>query len=369
MPSTCNKLYITSLEVKHFRCFTHKVLAFEKPIVIFHGMNGKGKTSLLEALHYAAYLRSFKNITSKDIAQFGTDNFFIKIGLLEANNNEPLARSLQVGFSDQTKLVKIDQQTVTSYKELLAYYRAVSVTEDDLELVQQGPKVRRFFLDQLIVMIQPSLSQLFKDLRAIVERRNKFFIQQKGDKEEYLVWTEQLWKTSYAIQQERLGLLGKLEQIASQLLEQFFGPEIDFLLQYQAKRLLHTTMEEFIIHNPTLYDQERRASRSLFGAHLDDFSITFEQKKSRLFLSRGQQKLVTLLLKVAQVKLLQTIEHDSGVILLLDDFMTDFDATKVAQLLATLRQMNTQIFITCPILEGGISHYLSPDEAQVIAIE
>lgn len=362
-------LYITSLEVKNFRCFTRKVFAFEKPIVIFHGMNGKGKTSLLEALHYAAYLRSFKNIHSRDIAQFGTDNFFIKIGLLETKNHETLARSLQVGFADQTKLVKIDQQMVTSYKELLGYYRAVSVTEDDLELVQQGPKVRRFFLDQLIIMLRPPLAQLFKDLRAVVERRNRFLMQQKGDQEEYLVWTERLWKTSYAIQQERLILLNELQQIASQLLKQFFSPEIDLLLKYQPKNSLKTTMEEFITHNHTLYDQERRSSRSLFGAHLDDFSITFEQKKSRLFLSRGQQKLVTLLLKIAQVKLLQTVESDGGVILLLDDFMTDFDATKVTQLIATLRQMNTQIFITCPILEGGIFQYLTSDEAQVIAVD
>lgn len=361
-------LSITSLEVKNFRCFTHKIIAFEKPIVLLQGLNGKGKTSLLEALYYAAYLRSFKNALPKDITHFGKDSFFIKIGLAETRDHESLARTLQVGFADQTKLVKIDQQKITSYKELLHHYRVVCVTEDDLELVQEGPKVRRFFLDQLLTMLEPSSISHFKELRAVTDQRNSYLIQQRGDKQEYAVWTEQLWNISATIQHERSALLVRLENTVNQLLSNFFEQGTQVSLVYQPKKDLLASSHDFVTHHTTLYDLERRYGRSLFGAHLDDFSILFEQKKSRVFLSRGQQKLVTVLLKIAHATLLQEVSG-SGVVFLLDDFMTDFDAVRTEILLRILRQTGAQLIITSPLQETGVQRYLSPDDLQTIYIE
>src|SRR5437868_6298202 len=92
--------------------------------------------------------------------------------------------------------------------------------------------------------------------------------------------------------------------------------------------------------------EETRVGHSLFGAHLDDFLIHFQDKKSKNYSSRGQQKLIVLLVKIAQI---QQLLHSKGpVILLLDDFMTDFDEQRCRLLLDLLFDLKIQLIFTVP---------------------
>ena len=68
---------LTTIQVKNFRCFERLSLDFTSPLVIIEGINGIGKTSLLEALYYACYLRSFRTYSPKEMVRFGQENFFI----------------------------------------------------------------------------------------------------------------------------------------------------------------------------------------------------------------------------------------------------------------------------------------------------
>ena len=111
--------------------------------------------------------------------------------------------------------------------------------------------------------------------------------------------------------------------------------------------------------------------RSLFGAHLDDFSIDFYAKegeegakegnrsqknfKARRFASRGQQKLVIFLLKIALAQQLE--KEQMQVTLLLDDFLTDFDHKRLSECLMLLSSLSCQVFITCPLRSLITQHY------------
>ena len=93
-------------------------------------------------------------------------------------------------------------------------------------------------------------------------------------------------------------------------------------------------------------------SALLFGAHLDDVSIQFNDRKSKLFASRGQQKRIVLLLKIA---LAQELEATVGKpVMLLDDFMTDFDGQTVERLVSLLLGLETQLIITIPSPSTGL---------------
>ena len=109
----------------------------------------------------------------------------------------------------------------------------------------------------------------------------------------------------------------------------------DFWKNYKVKQLL----------------LEQKWGRSLFGAHLDDFSIHFDGKKARIFASRGQQKLIVFLIKLAQ--LYQLYHHHETSTLLLDDFLTDFDQKHFHECIDALLALpkDTQTFITTPLKE------------------
>ena len=69
---------LTRLQLKQFRCFEHTKLHFESNRVLIEGANGSGKTSLLEALHYLCYLRSFRTHIPQELVFTGAPSFFIK---------------------------------------------------------------------------------------------------------------------------------------------------------------------------------------------------------------------------------------------------------------------------------------------------
>src|SRR3989338_8497805 len=120
--------YIQQVQIKNFRCFESSVFDFASSVVIIEGHNGSGKTSLLEALHYGCYLRSFRTHISRDLVAFGQDTFFLGITYD--------SHVISVGLQGVKKQVKIDARAITSYKELRDFYRSITITEDDLELVR-----------------------------------------------------------------------------------------------------------------------------------------------------------------------------------------------------------------------------------------
>lgn len=353
---------ITHVQLKHFRCFNTLDISFDHPIILIEGLNGAGKTSLLEALHYLCYLRSFRTYSPQELIQFGQDTFFIK-ARMHSEQNETY--DLQVGFSNKKRLVKINDKAVSTYKELLDFYRIITLNEDDLLLIKEGPDLRRLFIDQAIILSQPEHAALSRRCRDIIDNRNAL-LKKGGTQESYRLWSEQLWLVSNQIANVRIQALELLESEIKTLIATYFNNAFEIHFAYIPKKHYEGTFEQFIEKNPQLYENEMRFARSLFGAHLDDFSIGFKQVSSRNFASRGQQKLIILLLKAAQVKALQQLKGQC--VLLLDDFMTDFDHDKARQLLPLLTDLKVQLIFTIPTQQGVLHTELLTRGAHLIKV-
>ena len=128
-----------------------------------------------------------------------------------------------------------------------------------------------------------------------------------------------------------------------------------------------TSTEDLLIRYPSLQNHEMMQRRSLFGAHLDDFSMTFQGKSCRTYASRGQQKLLIFLLKLAHITLLRKESPSGGVVLLVDDFMTDFDQERAQALIPLMTSLPTQLIVTTPV-EGLVKDKLKPYKTQSIDI-
>jgi DNA replication and repair protein RecF len=337
-------VHIASIQLKQFRCFADSTFVLNSPIVVIEGLNGSGKTSLLEALHYICYLRSFRTHSPQELVQFGKQSFFIKVHL--HNNDDHTDSELQVGFTGKKRLVKVNQRAISSYKQLMDHYRIVTLTEDDLELVKGGPDARRLFLDQALLLSNPDFMTVLKQFRHVLENRNAL-LKRGGSKDSYELWSKQLWDIGNTIRVKRTHVLQELTAQVQQLIERYLSHEgISLQLTYEYKKGDWATYDEFMDHNPQLYQEESRFGRSLFGAHLDDMAISFQGQKSRIFASRGQQKLIVLLVKIAQVKALMCSK--GPIIVLLDDFMTDFDAQRAKILIEILKDLEIQLIFTSP---------------------
>ncbi len=356
MANTRKTLQLASVSLKHFRCFKQQMFELDSPVVLIHGMNGSGKTSLLEALYYACYLRSFRTHLSRDLISFGTDTFFVKVHLRDNSFEQHLESNIQVGFAGSKRLVKVNQKAVSSYKELMHHYRIVSLTEDDLALIKGSPQIRRTFIDQAILLSDYDFIAKVRDFRTILENRNAMLKLGVHNDDTYALWTQQLWECTQVIQHERKKLLAHLERTINTMLTDYFDNAFTISFSYSARKSSDTVFDSFWSNKDQLLSEEVRFGRSLFGAHLDDVIIKLQGKRSKSFSSRGQQKMIILLIKIAQIKQLSV--NKSPAIFLLDDFMTDFDPERAQVLLSILLDLDNQLIFTSPAREGVLENSL-----------
>jgi DNA replication and repair protein RecF len=359
---------IKRVHLKSFRCFSSFDIEFDSPCILIEGANGSGKTTILEAIHYLSYVRSFRTFSPNDLFQFDHDSFFIKVYYETYIEDQILHNQVQAGVEGKKKLVKVDNKTVTSYKELVDHYRVVTLTEDDLSLVKGAPEGRRNFIDQAASLANPLFLKKIRFFKKILQNRNSMLQSDNINQEMYNLWTEKLWQESVDIQKERKVLLKEIQDIVQQLVEKYFSSEFSIKLSYKQNKIKkNMSFEDFLIENPFLQEQETRIRRSLFGAHLDDIIISFNDKKSRHFASRGQQKLIVVLLKIAQLKQLEIKKGEA--IFLLDDFATDFDETKMKLILKALENLKGQIILTCPLGNSKLKNLLKKYKFQTISLD
>ena len=355
---------VKSIYLRDFRCFEQTVIDLDSPIVLICGANGTGKTSLLEALYYGCYLRSFRTHTSRDLVALGKESFFVKFLVHDSIHDNTIDHTIQIGFAHNKRLVKIDNKAAVSYKDLLSYYRVVSLTEDDLKIIQDGPEERRSFLDAALLLHDATFITKIREYRIALENRNALFQKNTVDKDTYFVWTKQLWEYTIAIQAMRKQFLALLTAEINGMLGDYIDTDLSLSLVYQAKKNSDLNFEEFLHKNTSIDElmrQELFFKRSLFGAHLDDFMISLEGKKSRSYASRGQQKMIVLLIKIAQIK--KQISTHGPIIFLLDDFMTDFDVDRGKALLRALFGLNCQLIFTSPRRDSALESALIASQA------
>lgn len=345
-------MHIQKLSLKNFRCFESFDVNFTAPLILISGANGSGKTTLLEILHYCCYLRSFRTHVVNELPTFNHSSFHIKADITA---HDGFNHTITIGVENKKKLVKVDQKTITTYKELTQLYRAITLTEDDLLLVKGSPEIRRSWIDQACSLVNPEHVTTLRHYRKLVQQRNAL-LHTNFDMDSYTIWTERLLDMSSVIRSERNELLKTFQVYVNKLLDTYFASECTISLTYKEKRV----SESQLIH------QERAMRRSMIGAHLDDIAISFKHNHARSFASRGQQKLVTLLLKISELQHLSSLGFDA--LLLLDDFMTDFDTKRIDILLNVLDNLNTQIICTSPTIDGYLERTLLGRGAQHIKL-
>ncbi|MBM3894563.1 hypothetical protein FJ366_03150 [Candidatus Dependentiae bacterium] len=322
--------------------------------VVLHGPNGAGKTSLLEAVFYACYLKSFRTSHSADLISFGGNHFFIEITGTDTQTDE--SHTISVGCDGEKKVIKFDGKNVKAHKDLLEKYRVLGLTESDLDLISGAPLQRRTFLNHAQMLFDVHFVERMRVYRRSINQRNALLFSLKGsflplsvqNAHQLNVWTKNVWEQGRDEIYRFKEMLFLLEQKVNELLQRHCPSEhLKITLNYEPEffREDETFNEFWDRYVQTLLAEEIRQGRGLWGLALDDISISFVDKLMRRFASRGQQKLVILLLKVAQLYLL----GPETAIFIVDDFMTDFDARRIHQVLQILRETKTQIIMTTPL--------------------
>ena len=199
-------MIIETVKLKNFRCFKEGYFELDPSCTVILGKNGSGKSSLLEALHYSCYLRSFRTHHNEELIfrdekiEAGADHFFIEIA---GEQKIKASFSLTGG-----KLVSYDSKKVQSYKELFSFHKVITVTSQDSELIQGAPEKRREFMNYALFLKKPDFFHYFQRYKNDLAQRNAllqraYYEPYITKRDEFVLWSKQLWEGSLRIHKER----------------------------------------------------------------------------------------------------------------------------------------------------------------------
>ena len=335
-------MWIQDIKLYNFRNYFYESVSFNESTNIFIGDNAQGKTNLLESCYYLANATSFKKLRDKDIIKFGQEKMEISGTIRKGRSFKKVL--IRVDGTD--KNIFVNEVEYKRNKDLKSLFRLVLFTPEDLNIIKEGPNLRRELLDEIIASIDFSYARVKKDYDKILFARNKLLKNRNSSyfKEQLDAFDKSLVKEGYRIYKSRIKFVKFVEKYAQDFQNALTDGkeklEIDYLPDISAESL-----DEYYQKFLEKRDEDLRYLSTQAGVHRDDIIIKINGKNTRLFASQGQQRSAIINIKLAEVKLVRKISGDRAVILL-DDVFSELDETRSKFLLENLSDYQTIITAT-----------------------
>jgi DNA replication and repair protein RecF len=341
-------VHIQALSLTNFRNYGSLNLTCDPTANLFVGINGQGKTNILESIYYLCVARSCRDASDKELVNLNEDFFKINGTGISSAGREV---ELDIRYTRYSgKKVYINQQPQRSLSELYGLLAAVVMAPDDRQLVQGSPSFRRRFLDIAISQSNPGYLATLQDYRRVVRQRNealRMLQSQRGGTSDLVVWDTHLIALGVRIMKKRIEVIEQFKKEAQKLhsiisdknesLEIAYTPSF----KYDSESQLENPFQEAIERSERV---ERARGVTMVGPHRDDLTLSMDGVPLQSFGSQGQHKTAATALKLAEAQFLWT-QLETPPLLLLDDIFAELDADRTARLIELLPTFG-QVFIT-----------------------
>lgn len=335
-------MYLRTIYLHHFRCYREASYTFSPGINVIFGPNARGKTSLLEAIHFLMTGRSFRTSQIEDLVQIGTSGFYLEAIFVK---NE-IEQTLKVYCEGKHRKVLYNNTVCPSLGSLLGLLQGVVVTPDDVSLVKGAPTQRRHFLDLQIAQIDPLyMHHLLRYNRAMKQRNTLLRAKSFATLES---WEHEMANSAAYIVKQRHRATCDLEANGRTLYRLLSGETEDLNLNYKtnagAGDDLDLLRKYHFDHFLKLRRREAEIGSTLVGPHKDDLTIGIGQKEARFFASEGQQRSCVAALRFAEWMRLNQLADDTP-LMLMDDVGVSLDSSRRDRLMSHVKTLG-QVFLT-----------------------
>ena len=346
-------LRLTKISITQFKNYSLSAFSFDERVVGICGLNGKGKTNLLDAIHYLCFTKSYFSKSDTAFIQFEKDGF-----RLEGSVTPALPNSNQIADSNEKDQIvcvyrgvgkkdfSLNGVPYVKYSEHIGKYPCVMIEPDDISLITGGSEDRRKFLDTLLCQIDAQYLQQLINYNKILQQRNsllkRFAEQGKSDESLLEVLDQQLIPPGNYIYSIRKEYTAKIIPLVQQFYKQIANNDELVTLQYDSH--LNQSSFESILNQ--YREKDGFLQRTNGGIHKDDISIFLNGQVFKNIASQGQRKSILFALKLAEFEIL-TINKGFAPLLLLDDVFEKLDDSRMQNLLHWVCNENDgQVFIT-----------------------
>jgi DNA replication and repair protein RecF len=308
---------------------------------VFFGANGGGKTSVLESVYLLGMARSFRSAHIKPVIQHGMQGCAV-YGELAGEGGRHTAIGVSRDRSGGVR-IKVNGDPVSTVSALAEQQPMQILHAQSFELLTGGPVERRRFLDWGVFHVEHRYQKAWSLFQRCIKQRNSLLRHGKISPRELEPWTLRMVESGEQIDVWRQNYFSLLIEVFAALLKQL-APELPAMeLRYRRgwdKNLgLGAALEACLAS-----DVEQGYTH--IGPQRADIRVVCDGHDAGSMLSRGQQKLVVCALKLAQGQILSN-QKGASCIYLVDDLPSELDAEHCQRVCEVLKNLNTQVFITC----------------------
>ncbi len=353
-------MHLEKITLTNFKSYASQTLVFGERLNAFVGLNGMGKTNLLDAIYYLCMCKSYFLPSDSDVILRGAD--FLRLeGFFKKNSlTEKVVAKVQVR---RKKVFERNDVPYPVLSEHIGFLPIVMMTPDDTELVKEGSEARRRFLDNTLSQLDNVYLTHLIFYNRVLDQRNSllkkyahqasdsfFDDSQNSDLESLLtIYDKQMLPSAKYIFQKRKQFVLKFEPIFNSIYQNISDARETVKIVYDSpldKMIVDNDGDETVNFWLASRDKDRILQRTSVGIHRDDLGFDMGGKSVKKFGSQGQLKSFVVALKLAQYEILRGVKTEPP-ILLLDDIFDKLDEQRVKNLLQLiLNQSFGQVFIT-----------------------
>lgn len=336
-------VHLDELSLLNFKNYSSANFSFSPEVNCLVGLNGSGKTNVLDAVYYLSFCKSYFNMMDTQNVRHD-EGFFMVQGTFSRKEERDLVQcAVKKG---QKKKVSRNKKEYTRLADHIGMYPVVMISPNDTDIIREGSEVRRKFIDGVISQYNKAyLDQLIQYNKVLLQRNNllRYFAENRTfDADNLEVWDAQLTQLGEKIHAERKRFLEDFVPGFNTIYQRISGGREVMSIDYKSN-FLEGDFSELILE---ARGKDRQLRRSTVGTHKDDLSFLIDGHPLKRFGSQGQQKSVLIALKLAQFEFIESATKVKP-ILLLDDIFDKLDDSRVEELMKLVSEQHFgQIFIT-----------------------
>jgi DNA replication and repair protein RecF len=337
-------LYLKKISLTQFKNYSASSFNFNERIIGVCGLNGKGKTNLLDAVNYLCFTKSYFTKSDALTVQFGTDGFRLE-GEFISGDPEWQQKVVCIYRTIPKKELYLNDAPYEKFSAHIGKFPCVMIAPDDVEIITGGSEERRKFIDTVLSQMDPGyLQQLILYNKVLLQRNSllKLFAEQGNVDWNLLdVLDIQLIQPGKDIYTKRKYFCEQLIPVVKRFYTEIADNSELVELTYESQ-LNDNNFNDLL---QKCREKDLIMQRSNSGIHKDDLAIQLNGRTFRNIASQGQRKSLLFALKLAEFEILKK-NKGFAPLLLLDDLFEKLDDDRMKNLLQWVSKNNGQVFIT-----------------------
>ena len=336
-------MFLKELSLTNYKNFESLRFSFDTKIICFVGLNGVGKTNILDSIYHLSYTKSYLNPIPSQNIKHGETFFFISGKYMIHDKEENILVSLKKG---DKKIIKRNNKLYKKFSDHIGKIPLVLISPDDRNLIIEGSETRRKFIDGIISQTDKEYLNNLIDYNKTLKQRNAllkmFYDNSENIRKTIDIYDRQLSSDAQKIYDKRREFLNEFIPIFKSRYKELSNDKENIEIKHSSDISPDQNLYKLLKNS---LEKDLRFQYTTKGIHKDDLNLNLDNFPIKKYGSQGQQKTFLIAMKLAQFDYLSKL--DSKPILLLDDIFDKLDDTRVKQIINLVNQEKfNQIFIS-----------------------